>query len=212
VTEPPPDVAELRLTTPDDWWVLPLDAQTRHQAIARLVEERVTPAEGVSARATTQLRNDLTALLRRTAAEAAEAGGVFCASMVGIDGDAAVSANVLVLVRPIAATNPDAGATTDVAALAAAMRADPGPTYGDSVPEVDVVELPQMGEAVRVKSRRVASVSVLGREVPAVSVQYVVPLPGSPSCIVMTFTSPAFAYEDVLVELFDAIAATLVVG
>ena len=207
----PEGATELRLTTPDDWWVLPLDERTRRQEIARLVAERVTPPDSVPQRTTTQLRNELTAMLRRTAAEAAAEGAVFCASMAGVDGDAALSANVLVLVRPL---SPHAGEapSSDVATLADAMRADPGPTFGDRVPEIDVVRLPHAGDAVRIRSHRSASVSVLGREVPALSVQFVVPIPASASSIVMTFTSPALAYEHVLVELFDAIAATLTLG
>jgi len=73
---------------------------------------------------------------------------------------------------------------------------------------VRVAGLPLAGAAVRLVARRLVEVTLLGRDVEVLLVQYVVAVPGRPELAVVSMTTPTVAAAPVLVPGFDAIAAT----
>jgi len=192
---------EVRLSVPGDWWLLDLDHRTRHRSIAALVDARLSGTAGDRSDdpGVRRLRGDLVALLRRTARDAEQAGAVLCASLSHAEGDEGLGANLLVVVRSLVA-EPDG--------LLAAARARPAGRGADVRP----VGLPAAGPAVRLRGIRRERLPGAGRDVEVLSVQYVVPVPGSDATVVLTMTSPSLAYVEPLEELFDALAGTLYAG
>jgi hypothetical protein len=198
-------VAGLALITPEIWWDVPLDPKTRHQAIAALVDERVQRDPRLADR-----RDELVSRLRRSAREAADAGGVLCSCMAMLAEDTAMSANLLVLIRLLA---PDeaADATGDADALLGGLREGLDRDVTSAAPELGLAELPDAGRAVRLRTVRRTTLPLVDQTLPTLLVQYFVPLPAEDRrTAVVTFTSPSLAYEQPLVEMFDAIAQTLV--
>lgn len=194
--------AGIRIATPDNWWLLPLEEHSRHQAIAALVDERIALEPRIA-----PMRGELVSRFRRTARDAAASGAVLCASMAMAADDAALSANLLVLVDRIALTE-NGEPTTDPSQIELAMRELTADETGARRGEVRIVELAGAGSAVRVRAHKVVAVSLVNRDVEVLSVQYFVPVPGSLDTAVLTFTSPSLAYEEALVGMFDAMAET----
>jgi len=198
------EVASVRLRTPPEWWDLPLAARTRHAQIAALVDARVATEPALASR-----RNDLVAVLRRAARDAANAGAVFCSSLTAGDGRAAAAANLLVVLSGVpGAPVGSTGGTAAANALQAALAVEIGRDGATSAPQSSVVGLPGTGASVRVRALRTVDVTLLGRPVQLLTLQYFVPVPADGTAV-LTFTSPSLAYADTLARLFDAVAATL---
>jgi hypothetical protein len=183
----------VEIMTPGDWQELDLDPATRHKSICRAVRRAV--------RRSPRLRRDtvpLIAMLDRIAREAADAGALYCTSLVveTTDGGHFV-ANLLIQVCLETATAPVPLPSADerCAGIVAATIDDAGWTSA----EVSVVALPLVGPGVRI-------CVVDG----AVSVQYLVPMPHAAHDIVLTFTCPCPPYATTAIELFDAMASSVV--
>ncbi len=198
-------VAGLALITPEIWWDVPLDPKTRHQAIARMVDERVEADPRLADR-----RDGLVSLLRRSAREAADAGGVLCSCMAMLAEDTAMSANLLVLIKALGSADGSASGT-GVDDLLAGLREGFDDDVSSTAPELGLVELAEAGRAVRLRTIRRTTLPLADQTLPTLLVQYFVPLPaGDRRTAVVTFTSPSLAYEAPMVEMFDVIAQTLI--
>jgi hypothetical protein len=208
-----PRVVTARIVTPGDWAELDLDPSTQRKSILLAVRRAVGRSPGLAPDTVRLIR-----LLDDISRRAASSGGFYCASMVLDDAAGGfVVANVLMQIAggsderagvASAAGAPAAGlAGTELAAaagvpapelcggLAAAVSNDPDWAGAD----VTVVRLPFVGSAVRI------SVVAGG-----ICLQYVVPLPSSSGELLVTFSCPCPGYVEPMTELFDAMAASLV--
>jgi hypothetical protein len=181
-----------RIVTPGDWAELDLDRSTQRKSILLAVRRAVGRSPGLAPDAVRLIR-----LLDDISRRAASSGGFYCASMVLDDAAGGfVIANVLMQIAGVS-DEPAAGfpAAELCAGLAVAVSADPDWAGAD----VTVVQLPFVGPAVRI------SVVAGG-----ICLQYVVPLPSSSGELLVTFSCPCPGYVEPMTELFDAMAASLV--
>jgi hypothetical protein len=203
-----PRVVTARIVTPGDWAELDLDPSTQRKSILLAVRRAVGRSPGLAPDAVRLIR-----LLDDISRRAASSGGFYCASMVLDDAAGGfVVANVLMQIAggsderaglDSAAGVPAAGlaAADGVPAhelcggLAVAVSNDPDWAGAD----VTVVRLPFVGSAVRI------SVVAGG-----ICLQYMVPLPSSSGELLVTFSCPCPGYVEPMTELFDAMAASLV--
>jgi len=202
------DVVTARIVTPGDWAELDLDPSTRRRSILLAVRRAVGRDPGLASDAVRLIK-----LLDDISLRAASSGAFYCASLVLDDAAGGfVLANVLIQLAggsdespvppsatPHPATSPFATSpppsTELCAGLALAVSADPDWTGA----EVTVVQLPFVGPAVRI------SVVACG-----ICLQYVVPLQSSSGQMLLTFSCPCPGYVAPMTELFDAMAASLV--
>jgi hypothetical protein len=212
------DVVTARIVTPGDWAELDLDPSTRRRSILLAVRRAVGRDPGLASDAVRLIK-----LLDDISLRAASSGAFYCASLVLDDAAGGfVLANVLIQLAggsdespvPPSATPPPATSpfatphpvtspfatspppsTELCAGLALAVSADPDWTGA----EVTVVRLPFVGPAVRI------SVVACG-----ICLQYVVPLQSSSGQMLLTFSCPCPGYVAPMTELFDAMAASLV--
>jgi hypothetical protein len=191
-------LARASIVTPSDWTELDLNPATRHKSISQLVRRAVVRSHCLAPDAV-----PLIALLDRTSQRAFDAGGFYCAWCILEDpSGATVVLTALMQVRQVMAPLPDAQSgiasvsiSERCAALAGVVERDPLWAGAD----VRVVPLPFTGSAVRL--RIVDS---------AVIVQYLVPLVNGSAVVVLTFSCPSPPYAQLMTELFDAMAQSLV--
>lgn len=195
------------LRVPPGWRELPLDPARRLSALQELLDE---------VRRDPQLREHRTTiarLLQEQTEQAWESGAVFAASMVEPTDDGPILASAVVQVVPgplgvpadelleaLAAPLPPVGRTADDEPWRQTSFVDVPTSAGGSVRAVraqgvDDVELPD--------GDRVAGVVRL------VLLQLLVPLPHGRT-LMLTCSSPVLPLHDVLLDLFDAVAGTLV--
>ena len=192
-----------RIMTPGDWAELDIDPSTRRRSILLAVRRAVGRSPGLAGDAVRLMR-----LLDDISRRAVSSGAFYCASLVLDDAAGGfVVANVLMqiaggsdlapLPAPPLSPVPAAGfpPTELCAGLAAAVSDDPDWAGA----EVTVVRLPFVGSAVRI------SVVAGG-----ICLQYIVPLPSSSGELLVTFSCPCPGYVAPMTELFDAMAASLV--
>jgi len=189
------EVQDFRLAVPANWLTVDLDARTSRRSIARLVEERAG-----SHPETAESRRQLTQMLQTAAEDAIEQGAVYAAILSTVIAERPVSASLICTVT----TSPE---PVEVDQVASELRR---PHTSPSVPlEVEVVDLP-VGRAVRTRGRRIGEMPApVLRRVEVESLQYFVPVPGAKRLLLLSFSTPNLPIADALVELFDAIAATL---
>lgn len=188
----------MRVATPANWFDLDLDPATSEASVERLVEERAGDAPEQA-----EVRAQMARLLRRASTDAARQGAVFASLLSDVVEGRPVAASLLVSLK---ADSADA-ASGDLKALAERLRRPTGSNQGPA--EVGVVELPA-ASAVRVRRRTATEPEGAGGERAEVeTVQYFVPVPGVPSLLVLSFSTPNLPLAEVFVELFDAMAQTL---
>jgi hypothetical protein len=184
------------LTVPATWYALDLDARTRTDSIARLVEERLGPTPTPELR---QLRRELTATLRQYARQAANNGAAYAALMYQVVDGIPLSASLLIAytAAPRDPAGQPARTPADLgAALAPAPPPDPGAAPGGASPtEIRTLA----GPAARLATEPDGTLHV----------QYALPVPESDLALTMTFATPNLAQAEPLGQLFDAIARTL---
>lgn len=182
------------IVTPGDWSELDLDPATRHTSIRRAVRQATVRSRSLAPDAVA-----LIAMLDRTTNLAVNAGAFYCASRVIEDATRVIVATALMQVcRSATAPLPGSPILTvrqRCAALGEAISKDPEWAGAD----IRVVALRFAGPAVRLH---------IGDS--AVIVQYLVPLTGGFADAVLTFTCPCPPYAQVLTELFDNMAQSLV--
>jgi hypothetical protein len=178
-----------------DWTELDLDPRTRHRSIRRAVRRAVARSRSLAPDTV-----PLIALLDQIVRRADETRAFYCASLV-IE-DASVGPWVATVMMQVceSGTAPlpptlSLPVSERCAGLAAAIREDPG--WGSA--SVRVVGLPLVGPAVRLHMRN-----------DGIILQYIVPLIGGIADVLVTFTCPCPPYAELMTELFDAMAESLV--
>jgi len=194
----PPSYSQVSasIVTPSDWTELDLDPDTRHKSIRRAVRRAVTRSRGLAPDTV-----PLIALLDHICRRADEARAFYCASLI-IEDDAVRGALVATVLMQVceSATAPLPGTLSlpvdkRCADLVAIIRSDPwwaGASAG-------VVTLPLVGPAVRLHIKDDGMI-----------LQYIVPLIGGIADVVLTFTCPCPPYTELITELFDTMADSLV--
>lgn len=185
----------IEIMTPGDWEELDLDPATRHKSIGRAVRRAVRRSPSLRPHT---LR--LIAMLDRTAREAADTGAMYCSSLVvETTGGGHFVANLLVQVcgetAAVPLPVPLPSADERCAGIVAAAIDDCGWTSA----EISVVALPFVGPSVRICLIEAA-----------VSLQFIVPMPHEAHDMVLTFTCPCPPYASTAIDMFDAMAASLV--
>jgi hypothetical protein len=192
-----------RLATPGNWFDLDLDPATRDRSIAALVDRRAEGSPEIAAR-----RLELKRLLRRAARESAEGGVVLASMMSEAFEGRAMSASVTLTLRSATTAAGGGPPVTDVADIAAFFRRSAQAPGRETA--VDVVRLPP-GEAVRLQGRRETQVPGLVERAEGLMVQFLLPIRGTAALAILTFTTTALELAEPFAELFDTMAATLVI-
>jgi hypothetical protein len=183
------------IVTPGNWVELDLDPKTRHKSVRRAVRRAIVRSRSLKPDAVS-----LIALLDRLTVRAGDAGAFYCASLVMQDATrGALIATVVIQVHESPKSPLRDTLSLSVgercAALVAIIRKDP--EWGGS--DVRVVALPLAGPAVRLHIRGHGLI-----------LQYIVPFVAEIADVVLTFTCPCPPYAELMTELFDAMAESLV--
>ncbi|WP_336212110.1 hypothetical protein [Nonomuraea sp. LPB2021202275-12-8] len=175
---------------PDSWYEFDVWRAGRTADLARAVDARIAAAPSLAPH-----RPVLLKLLREVAELAGRHGAVFAATMTDHEEDAGtVLATLMAFHTP---GHPDPAGNT-VEAIAADVVAIP-PRDGTHVwRDVRIVDGPA-GRAVRVS----------GVETGAVVMHTLVPAPGGDGVLDLVLTSPQLDLTEPMLDLFDAISATL---
>lgn len=189
-----------RIRMRPEWWDLPLDPNTRDAEIATLVAES-------RADASPELRRRIITLLTQTAQAAYELGAGLCAECTATDGEGhLIGANLTVTEAPTPLPKNLEYPVSEIARRGFPGQEDPPPA------ECSVINLPQAGPAIRVRSD--ARTSTPGEPwigPDSVCLQFLLPVPGWDATAVLTFSSSVVSGqvpEDLLVEFFDEMAET----
>jgi hypothetical protein len=193
--------ARFSLRIPETWFEFDVWRATRTGDLARLVDQRLAELPELRPQRALILKS-----LRQLAEDAERRGAVYCAAAADrIDEYGMLLASLMVFSTG-GMLDP---ALNTVEAIAAQLTAS-GP--GEGAPdwrEVRVIDL-DAGRAVRVRAvSTAASSSTDPPSLPLVSMQTLIPVPGSDAILDVVLTSPQVAFADGLLELFDAISATL---
>ncbi len=200
VTEQTPPAGEavgFALTIPDSWFELEVRPATRDARIATLVESRVREQPELW-----EHRGELVRVLRRLARDAWDAGAVYCACFVMVLEESIIPGSMTVSIIP----PPPGGAGVD--AIAEELPSREASEEGGTWMQRSVVELPDVGRAPR--SQGVLDVplpSGPGR-IRTVVMRTFVPLDAE-RLLLVSGASPAVDLAEPLLELFDAVTATL---
>ncbi len=184
---------------PPAWIEFDVWRATRTGDLARLVDARIAEAPDLAPR-----RGALLKLLREVATDAERQGALFCAVMADDLGSDAVLTATLLVFQTDGALDPADNSVEAIAGQVVAVAPSPGsPAYR----RVEVVELPA-GRAVRVAGIEAAHIAGRGA-VDCVMSQTLIPIPGDRGVLNVVLTSPQIALADPMLELFEAISATL---
>jgi hypothetical protein len=179
------------LVTPGDWIELDVDPSTRHRSIRKAFRQAVARNPAIERDAVRVI-----GLLDRTSQVASENGAFYCASMIMKEPPHGLVLASMLIQRCFGDPVPPGASARDVCAgLAASISVDPDWAGAD----VGVVTLQRLGPAVRTCLIDAGAV-----------VQYIAPLMVTAAQIVMTFTCPCPPYVATAIELFDAMASSLV--
>jgi hypothetical protein len=177
------------IVVPQGWWAIDLDPTRRDAQIAALVDRQWCGVDDAP-----HLKAQARAELGRQAAEAAAAGGLQLFLSVGTLAGVPLSASLLVSSVPLASP-------AELADLAERRRAEGR--------EVTQLVLPA-GPALRTRWRvRTEPDPQAGPQPATTCLDLHVPVPSAPRVLLLQFRTPLEPLADVLVELFDAVAATL---
>lgn len=152
-------------------------------------------------------RAELARLLCGQAETAWGSGAVYCAAMAEpvVDGVLPAAVTVSFLPGPLGLRGDE---SDRVSALLPMLQEKRPRHAGDTWTRVDVLDLPDIGPAVR--TRGVVDVEPEpGRRLRVADHQTFVPVPGVNRVVVVSFSSPAVAVAEGLHQLFDVIAGTL---
>ncbi|MEU0968431.1 hypothetical protein ABZ357_24435 [Streptomyces sp. NPDC005917] len=176
------------LITPDDWYRIPLQPPDRREAsISALIRRQFAGVDDQPV-----LRRKAEDQLRSAAEAGVERGGLVLYLSFLEAGGIPLSASLLVSHLHEKFDSLDA-----VAALSGSG-------------EVEPVTLPAAGRAARLLRRdRTKESRRLGSEFQDTIVEYFIPVPDRDDVLMLTFSTPLEPIADAVVELFDAVAATL---
>ncbi len=205
------DAAELdagvgfTLAVPESWFELPLSPLTRDAGITALVEQRVAAVPELR-----EHRSTLARLLRRQAREAWESGARYCASMVEPTEDGPITASVVVsIVRGPLGVRP--GEPEHTAALLAPLTPKTAASEDDTWRKVAPAQVPGAVGAARAWGVEDVDLPEDAGWVRTVSMQLLVPVPGTTRIVLVACSSPVVALAEPLLDVFDAICSTLTV-
>lgn len=185
------------LSVPDSWFELDVKRSTRDANIKLLVESRVREQPELW-----EHRAALIKVLRRQARDAADAGAIYCACFVMVLEESVIPGAITVSIIPA----PPAGSSVDAIAEQLPFReaTDDGGIWMSR----SLVTLPGIGRVPR-------SQGVLDLDVPdgsgtirSLVMHTFVPLDDG-RLLLVAAASPAIDLADPLLELFDAVTATL---
>lgn len=186
------------LRLPQTWFDFDVWRATRTGEITRMVDRRIAELPELRPHRSAILRG-----LRQLAAEAERRGAVYGAASADRAGDDALLASLMVFTTR---GMPEPALNT-VEAIAAQITAVPRSGRRLDWRDVTLVEM-AAGRAVRV--RAVTTTSADGTAaLPAVSMQTLIPVPGSERILDVALTSPQLSLAEALLDLFDAISSTL---
>lgn len=201
---------QIAFATPADWWVLPLDEQTRDRRIAQMVRAKLGNDD-----ATAHIRIPLIAKLRKYVRQAAEQRAFFAALQGRTVKGLPVAATFLASWLP--KVTDEAG--TPLLTVEEMQAALSPTTDAGEVLERSTVELP-VGHAFRVRRRSTSDLQDRDRDgkgsgsgsAKAESLDFFVPMPQSERTLTMVFSTPILPLADMYVTLFDTMAATVTVA
>lgn len=189
-----PRIDSLGFLLPESWWTVDLrDEAARRRSVSALVERQVGRDDSRAS-----LRGDLRSQLRRAADDAARAGGrIMAVSLMQADGVPVPA--TLTMDRVPGAALDDHGAEE----LARLLRASQ--QQGD---EIEIAQgLP--GPVLRRVSRRQGDASIGGSDVALLVVDYWLDPTDAHGLMQLSFSSPLLELREGLLELFDAIVASV---
>ncbi|MFG1947540.1 hypothetical protein [Nonomuraea sp. NPDC048826] len=175
---------------PESWYTFDVWRAGRGADLSRAVDARIAAAPALKPHRPTLVR-----LLREVADLAGRHGAVFGAAMTDMEEGA--PAVIATLMAFHTSGDPDPAGNT-VEAIASGVTAIAPSSDSPVWREVRIVEIPA-GRAVRVR----------GVREDAVAMQTLVPVPGDEGVLDLVLTSPQHDLAEPMLDLFDAISATL---
>ena len=205
--------ARFALRVPETWFEFDVWRATRTGDLARTVDERLRDLPQMR-----PYRADILRGLRQLAEDAERRGAVYCAAAADrIDDDGMLLASLMVFSTagmPEPALNTVEAIAAQLTATATAAEADAGSNGAGSSTgitpwrEVRVIDL-DAGRAVRVRGVSAVESADGAQSLPVVSMQTLIPIPGTDDVLNVVLTSPLASMAEGLLDLFDAISATL---
>ncbi|AQZ67091.1 unnamed protein product [[Actinomadura] parvosata subsp. kistnae] len=181
------------LRVPESWYEFDVWRAGRTADLARLVDARVAATPELAPH-----RPVLLKVLREVAELAARHGAVFGAAMTDHVEDAGTVLATLMVLHTRGRSDPGGNTVEAIASGVVAVPRTPGTPAWRSV---EIVEL-DAGRAVRVRGIETG-------ELDTVVMQTLVPVPGGHGVLDVVLTSPHLSLAEPMLDLFDAISATL---
>jgi hypothetical protein len=185
----------LGLVLPASWWTIDLrDEQARRRSVTTVVDRQVGRSDKLA-----QLRADARTRLLDAASTAASAGGLLMAVSLMRAADVPISATLTLYRVPGAVGSGDA-----LAALESTLRAAE-PTDGVTLDIADGA----FGPVLRRASVRGGPSELGARDVEMLVVDYWTDPGDGDGLVLLTFSTPLLDLREGMLDLFDAIVATL---
>ncbi|MGR6912727.1 hypothetical protein ACU635_00535 [[Actinomadura] parvosata] len=181
------------LRVPESWYEFDVWRAGRTADLARLVDARVAATPELAPH-----RPVLLKVLREVAELAARHGAVFGAAMTDHVEDAGTVLATLMVLHTRGRSDPGGNTVEAIASGVVAVPHTPGTPAWRSV---EIVEL-DAGRAVRVRGIETG-------ELDTVVMQTLIPVPGGHGVLDVVLTSPHLSLAEPMLDLFDAISATL---
>ncbi len=219
--------ARFGLRIPEGWVELDPWRATRTGDVARLVDERIADMPQLRPHRATMIKG-----LRTLAEEAERAGAVYCAAAAEPAGSGDDHGQLLASLTVVSTTGMPEPALNTVEAIAAQIPATARTDTSPDWREVRIVTL-AAGQAVRVRGVRTITAGRRGTattgtpgdptadglppagaagemsSLSVVSMQTLIPVPDGENILDIVLTSPRVDLTEGLLDLFDAISATL---
>ena len=207
--------ARFALRVPETWFEFDVWRATRTGDLARTVDERLRDLPQMR-----PYRADILRGLRQLAEDAERRGAVYCAAAADrIDDDGMLLASLMVFstagmpepaLNTVEAIAAQLNATAPTNGGAPASDGTARPEVSGPAPwrEVRVIDL-DAGRAVRVRGISAVDSADGTRTLPVVSMQTLIPIPGGDDVLNVVLSSPLASMAEGLLDLFDAISATL---
>lgn len=189
------------LRVPNTWVGFDVTSALRSGFLIRAVDERIREFPELRPQ-----RRKLIAALETLVRHAQEQGAVYCAAAaedLGEDG------SLLASLAVISTEGMPEPALNTVEAIAAQLPVIPRPDDGHGEwREVSILQL-EAGRAVRVRGLTTLTLEAGEESVQIVTMQTLLPIPGTDDILNVVLTSPHVNSIDPLLDLFDAISGTL---
>lgn len=190
------------IRVPGSWFEVDVRPATRAASATDLVNARITDLPELRER-----RADIVRLVRKQAADAWDAGAVYCAVMAEPVADGLLPACVTV---SFVAGPADARSDAEdrLGPLLAPLKPRPAKGEDDPWTEVTTLELPEAGPAARAYGVEDVEDPASGRALRVVTMQTFVPLPDVNRVAIVSCSSPAVEVAPALIDVFDAVTGT----